>query len=1062
MDLYILQVSVGSFAFVCDDSIVCIETFLFSIGIMKQWYAYSTMPWYRKKKRWSMKILWIILATLIVIPWIVGGLWLYTSVIKTLPDIGSIEDFSFKQATIITDRNWKELYKLFDENREYVSYDDISPLFIDALVAVEDQSFWDNPWFSIKWILRAVVTDLRWWKLQWWSTLTQQLIKNVMLTPEKKFERKAKEIILSVQINKHINSEIKRTHQWLSSEEIDRKTKEKILELYSNLIFLWNNSYWVEVASQTYFAKPAKDLDVLEAAILAWIPQAPSRHDPYSNRQWLLWEISIKTADWTDVEFTWDLRGEVLARITKSLNEVDLSSRNTDAELLRFLKGLLQFSMTVQWERYDVSYNLWRKDSVLARMYDDQKITESEYKSAFIEAFNYEFKRGIVSIDAPHFVFWIISLLEENYDQELLRKEWLVIRTSLDWAAQSMAEDSIKENEDRLDNAEAWNAALVYLDSQNGDVLAYVWSKDYYNEEIDGQVDIIQSSRQPGSTIKPFVYALWFMNLALTIDSPIYDIPMNIWWNTPQNADWTFWWITSLSQALAWSRNIPAIKMLFAAGWETPLKKLLASLGVKTLDMTNDTYGYPLAIGAWEMKMIELAEAYTHFSAQWKPATINPILEIKTAQGALVYEKQVELKEQVIPSGVASLIREMLSNKQNFPAWWVNTFTFPWITTANKSGTTNVVKWNQKFPRDWWLATYTPTKVLISWAWNTDGSALAFDAFGGRINTPIQKSFVKKLQDNWMIQDQTMQQREVKGATISKLSWKLASYETPLAFAKKSIGYIKTLPTEVDTSAESIQIDSLCNKLPSALTPPNDITTAYYIKPQTIMPDGRDQAQIIEWREKYGVTAFEEQVWSPLLLNQVEWNCEERELLQAQWEISMELIQPVNWQQVSREFTLWHQTTSPFVIKSAKLYLGAIELDTIEYNRSWNLIDIVTVKIPETIDPWTYQLRVVIIDEKWYTDTQTVSIDIGVEDTQPPYLLENKVKVTALEEWGSDVVMLFADDAWTIAEGKILQNDEVVHVFEWNLANFVLQNTWVITYTLTDTAWNSSEWSIEL
>jgi penicillin-binding protein 1A len=90
-----------------------------------------------------------------------------------------------------------------------------------------------------------------------------------MLTPEKKFERKAKEIILSVQINNHIKKDIRRTHKDLSSQEIDLKTKQKILELYSNLIFLGNNSYGVEVASQTYFAKSAKDLDILEATILA-------------------------------------------------------------------------------------------------------------------------------------------------------------------------------------------------------------------------------------------------------------------------------------------------------------------------------------------------------------------------------------------------------------------------------------------------------------------------------------------------------------------------------------------------------------------------------------------------------------------------------------------------------------------------------------------------------------------------------------------------------------------------------------------------------------------------
>lgn len=989
-----------------------------------------------------------------MIPGIVWGLWLYTSVIKQLPDISSIEDFSFKQATVITDRNGKELYKLFEENRDYVEFDGISPRFIDALVATEDQSFWENPWFSLRGIVRAIVVDIRGWQTQWWSTLTQQLIKNIMLTPEKRLERKAKEIILSVQINSHIKSEIKRTHSGLSSEEIDIKTKEKILELYSNLIFLGNNSYGVEVASQTYFAKSASDLSILEGAILAGIPQAPSRFDPYSNRDGLMWGLSVTTTDGIDVEVTPELRASILQRITQSIQDAKLSNRNTDNELLKFLKGLLNFSMTVEGERYQVQYELGRKDIVLSRMYDDEKVTENEYKNAFLEWFEYKFKRGTVSIDAPHFVFWIISLLEENYDQELLRKEWLVIRTSLDRSTQSMAEDSIQENAERLAGAEANNAAMLYLNSQNGDVLAYVWSRDYYDDDIDGQVDVIQSPRQPGSTVKPFVFALGFMNLALTIDSPIYDIPFRIGNNTPQNSDGLFWGLTTLRESLAGSRNIPAIKMFFAAGGETKFKKFLESLWVNSLDMTQETYGYPLAIGAGEMKMIELAESYMHLSAQWKPAEINPILEIRTAEWALVYEKDVELQEQIIPSWVASLIWEILSNKQNFPAGWVNTFTYPGITFASKSGTTNVVKWTEKYPRDGWLVNYTPNSVIVNRAWNTDGSALAFDAFGWWLNSPVWKSFVGKLEQNWLIQDQSMQRMEVKDATISKVSWKLASYDTPLNFAKRSIGYIKTLPTEVDTSVQQLEIDILCNKLPGSLTPANDIQTAYYINPKSILPDGRDQADIIKWRQEGWAEKYQEQVGSQILLEPVEGECDDRILLQEQWEINMELIQPVDGQDVSREFTLWHQTTSPFVIQSAKLYLGTIELDSITYNKPGNLIDIVDVKIPESIDAWTYTLKVVVLDEKGYSDSETITLNVWVEDTQPPYLLEDKVRVTELEDGGRSVVMLFADDAGTIAQWVIQQGGVDVHKFDGNLANFTVESLDVLSYSLVDGAGN--------
>jgi penicillin-binding protein 1A len=105
-----------------------------------------------------------------------------------------------------------------------------------------------------------------------------------MLTPEKKIERKLKEIVLAIKINKFIRNDINKKYANLSSKELDRKVKEKILELYSNYIFLGNNSYGIETASLTYFDTSASDLSILEAAILAGIPQAPSRHDPYNNR----------------------------------------------------------------------------------------------------------------------------------------------------------------------------------------------------------------------------------------------------------------------------------------------------------------------------------------------------------------------------------------------------------------------------------------------------------------------------------------------------------------------------------------------------------------------------------------------------------------------------------------------------------------------------------------------------------------------------------------------------------------------------------------------------------
>jgi hypothetical protein len=111
------------------------------------------------------------------------------------------------------------------------------------------------------------------------------------------------------------------------------------------------------------------------------------------------------------------------------------------------------------------------------------------------------------------------------------------------------------------------------------------------------------------------------------------------------------------------------------------------------------------------------------------------------------------------------------------------------------------------------------------------------DAFGGRVNSPIWKSFVTKLQKQAYIQDQTASETEVKSVNISKLSGKLINANTPLAFTKKSLGYIDSLPTQADQSVRKFQIDSLCDGLPNDLTPPTDLRDAYYISPESIMPD---------------------------------------------------------------------------------------------------------------------------------------------------------------------------------------------------------------------------------
>lgn len=155
----------------------------------------------------------------------------------------------------------------------------------------------------------------------------------------------------------------------------------------------------------------------------------------------------------------------------------------------------------------------------------------------------------------------------------------------------------------------------------------------------------------------------------------------------------------------------------------------MKKIGLASLSDTVE-YGYPMALGAGEVTMLELADAYTQLSRQGERVAINPILEIRSSDGSILYEKEVVTEESVITPGAASLIREILSNTANMPSTWVNMFSVRGLKLAIKSGTSDVKTPNGTRPRDGWLASYTPSKVAIFWVGNTDGAPMNRNAFG--------------------------------------------------------------------------------------------------------------------------------------------------------------------------------------------------------------------------------------------------------------------------------------------------------------------------------------------
>jgi membrane carboxypeptidase/penicillin-binding protein PbpC len=272
------------------------------------------------------------------------------------------------------------------------------------------------------------------------------------------------------------------------------------------------------------------------------------------------------------------LKQDIITKFTDAIQQADFSNKTASQASTRFLVGLGAFSVVVEGKEYYVKYVNGRKDNVLSRMFEDSYITADELKQAFIEGIDVSFQSSSFPIKAPHFVFWIKEKLQEIYGEKAVMEGGMIVKTTLDYEIQKKAEESFTNNVRTLYENGANNSSMLYLDTDNGDVLAYVGSIDYFNDEIQGQNDMVRKPRQSGSSIKPLIYSLGFQQVPLTIDTPIYDIPFQVGPDKPNNADDKFEGLLPLRLALGHSRNIPAVKMYLAAGGEDVVKPYLQHL----------------------------------------------------------------------------------------------------------------------------------------------------------------------------------------------------------------------------------------------------------------------------------------------------------------------------------------------------------------------------------------------------------------------------------------------------------------------------------------------------
>ena len=437
-----------------------------------------------------MKKLLVILLKLIAVLFVVGALAVFAIIIKyrlELPNIQSmVEDYKPQMATTIYDKNNNVVDVLEAESRDAVKLEDVSPYVKEAFLAIEDKKFYSHHGLHFKGIIRAVLTNfLKGKATQGGSSITQQLAKNAFLTPERTFSRKVKEAILTYQIE--------RTY-----------TKDEILERYLNEIYFGSGSYGIKNAADQYFRKDPKDLNIAEAALLAGIPNRPTKYDP--NR-------SLDNA---------------LHRQQIILKEMFEDGRITKEEYEEAL------AYKFELENEENVKNVPKNTSII-------------YNRRPKKAYN-----------NPELTTIVENYLAEIYDDEQIYSSGLKIYTTIDLDYQKVARDAFNAYP-YFKNKEI-NGAMVTLDPFTGGIVSIVGGKNFKAGNFDRAT---MARRQLGSSFKPFVYLK-----ALESGYEPYSVVVNDFvaygkW-VPKNFDGKYTFNSTLVNSLNLSLNIPAVKLMDA------------------------------------------------------------------------------------------------------------------------------------------------------------------------------------------------------------------------------------------------------------------------------------------------------------------------------------------------------------------------------------------------------------------------------------------------------------------------------------------------------------------
>jgi len=684
-----------------------------------------------------------------------GGVFGYIYKLSSeLPSIKDLKDYEYKRPTIIYDRNGDTIAELGDERRYPLDIADIPKDLQSAVISVEDARFYDHGGVDLMGILRAFITNVKAGRVvEGGSTLTQQLVKIIYLTPEKKLKRKVKEAILAYRIDKALS-------------------KQKILEMYLNQVYFGRGAYGVEAAAVNYYGKSVKDLTLAECAMIAGVPKAPGIYAPHLNpekaikrrnhvlfRMYETGHISEDVYQKTSLEdsiiidsippknmaagyfvdfvirhlkekegiedvdtaglsvyTTLDLGMQKKAEDAVKSNLIDMT------EALGFRGELSVFNQ----ETDTLEQALEMKKSYLKELgFEKALVTKVEEDDVYIKTLNGE---GQMNIKQNRWARPYGSNYYRNTDfRRILNTNDIVYVTLLDE----------EQKRYRLAQEPELESALLSANPQTGDIYAMVGGFDYRKSMFNRA---FQAKRQVGSLFKPIVYSTAIEN-GMNIMTEILDAPVikemdeeGEYWK-PENYSGKFFGHTTLKEALTKSRNLVTIKVAEKIGIDRIIAQA-RKFGIEE-DLNRDL---SVSIGSGAVSLMEMIYAFSTFPNLGSRQAPYYITKIENSKGEIVAEYEPSEPVKVLKEATAHIMLDMMRNVV-VNGTGKRALVIPKLI-AGKTGTTNDNK-------DTWFVGYMPDLVNGVWVGFDDFRSIGKWRTGSNTALPAWVKFTKSVHENF-------------------------------------------------------------------------------------------------------------------------------------------------------------------------------------------------------------------------------------------------------------------------------------------------------------------------